>query len=61
MGFFMSYLEPVLEHGPWAVAVAVGIPVLGKIIVTALALWGSEPKDRPNILKAVAELFRWRR
>ena len=57
----MSYLQPVVEHGPWAVAIVVGVPVAGKIIITALALRGSEPRDRPNILKAVAELFRWRR
>lgn len=54
-------LAPVVEHGPWALALAVGVPVAGKIIITAVALRGAEPKDRPSIIKAVAELFRWRR
>jgi hypothetical protein len=54
-------LAPVVEHGPWALALAIGVPVAGKIIITAVALRGSEPEDRPNIIKAVAELFRWRR
>lgn len=51
-------LEPLANHGPWAVALVVGVPVAGKIIITTLALRGSQPKDRPNIIKAVAELFR---
>lgn len=59
MGF--TDLAPVVQHGPWAIALAVVVPVAGKIIITALALRGSEPKDRPSIIKAVAELFRWRR
>jgi len=51
----------VLSHSPWAIAVLIGVPVAGKILITAVALRGSEPKDRPNIIKAVAELFRWGR
>jgi hypothetical protein len=54
-------LGSFVAHGPWVVALVVGIPMAGKIIITALALRGSEPKDRPNIIKAVAELFRWRK
>jgi hypothetical protein len=56
----LTDLEPVLSHSPLAVAVVVGVPVAGKIIITAVALRGADPKDRPNIIKAVAELFRWR-
>jgi hypothetical protein len=47
--------------GPWAIGLTLGIPVAGKIIVVLIALRGSDPKDRPNIIKAVAELFRWRK
>lgn len=54
-------LETVLAHGPWAIALAVGVPVAGKIIALVVALRGADPKDRPGIIKAVAELFRWRR
>jgi hypothetical protein len=57
----LTDLAPVVEHGPWAIALVIGMPIVGKIIITAVALRGSEPKDRPNIIKAVAELFRWRR
>jgi hypothetical protein len=54
-------VDPVLAHGPWAIALAVGVPVAGKVIITAVALRGADPKDRPAIIRAVAELFRWRR
>jgi hypothetical protein len=57
----ITELAPVVEHGPWAIALALGVPVAGKIIITAVALRGADPKDRPGIIKAVAELFRWRR
>ncbi|MFF5181764.1 hypothetical protein ACFY2Q_27360 [Micromonospora sp. NPDC000316] len=57
----LSNLEPFISAGPWVVTAALGVPVVGKIIVTALALRGTHPKDRPGIIKAVAELFRWRR
>ncbi|KOX14984.1 hypothetical protein ADK66_03005 [Micromonospora sp. NRRL B-16802] len=57
----LSNLEPFVGAGPWVVAAAIGVPVAGKIIITALALRGTDPKDRPGIIKAVAELFRWRR
>ena len=56
-----AWLDSVLSHSPWAIAVLIGVPVAGKILITAVALRGSEPKDRPNIIKAVAELFRWGR
>lgn len=59
MGF--TDLAPAVEHSPWAFALAVMVPIAGKIIITAIALRGADPKDRPNIIKAVAELFRWRR
>ncbi|MBM0258955.1 hypothetical protein [Micromonospora sp. 4G55] len=57
----LANLEPLLGAGPLTVAAAVAVPVAGKIIITALALRGTDPKDRPGIIKAVAELFRWRR
>ncbi|MGX4657331.1 hypothetical protein ACWCHM_26955 [Micromonospora sp. SCSIO 07396] len=57
----LGNLEPFVGAGPWVAAAAVAVTVAGKIIITALALRGTEPKDRPGIIKAVAELFRWRR
>ncbi|MFD6265523.1 hypothetical protein ACFWFK_30870 [Micromonospora chalcea] len=57
----LSNLEPLASTGPWVAAAAVAVPVAGKIIITVVALRGTDPKDRPTIIKAVAELFRWRR
>lgn len=57
----LTNLEPFVGAGPWVMAAVIAVPVTGKIIITALAIRGSDPKDRPNIIKAVAELFRWRR
>ncbi|MFG1917316.1 hypothetical protein [Micromonospora sp. NPDC048898] len=57
----LANLEPVLTATPWMAAAIVGVPVAGKIVITAVALRGAGPKDRPGIIKAVAELFRWRR
>jgi hypothetical protein len=38
-----------------------GVPACAKLIALTIAVRGADPKDRPNIIKAVAELFRWRR
>ncbi|MEU2661208.1 hypothetical protein [Micromonospora sp. NPDC007220] len=57
----LANLEPFVGASPYVVAAAIGVPVAGKIVITALALRGTDPKDRPGIIKAVAELFRWRR
>jgi Kef-type K+ transport system membrane component KefB len=54
-------LAPVIEHGLWAIALVVVVPVAGKIIVTAIAVRGAKPTEKPAIIRAVAELFRWRR
>ncbi|BEL10763.1 hypothetical protein Q0Z83_089540 [Actinoplanes sichuanensis] len=56
-----AYLEPIVTQGTATAAVVVGIPVVAK---TVLAIWitkDADPKERAAILKAVAELFRWRR
>ncbi|WP_158499151.1 hypothetical protein [Micromonospora haikouensis] len=57
---WIANLEPVMGAGPWVVA-AIGVPVAGMIIITYIALRGTEGKDRAAIIKAIAELFRWRR
>jgi hypothetical protein len=54
-------LSDLATISPLIAVAGIGVPVVGKIIITAIALRGSDPKDRPNIIKAVAELFRWRR
>lgn len=41
----------------WIVAAAIGIPVLGKIIIVCIALRGARPAERPKIISALAELF----
>jgi hypothetical protein len=45
----------------WMVAAAVGLPVLGKIIIVCVALRGARPAERPKIISALAQLFGWRR
>lgn len=51
-------LEPLLAASPWALIAAVGIPAAMKVAIAVVALRGSDPKDRPTILKALAEVFR---
>jgi hypothetical protein len=61
----LACLEPLLAHGPWVALVALllilGIQAAAKLIGLRWACKGADPKDRPGIIKAVAELFRWRR
>lgn len=55
-------IEPYLAASPWAVALVIGVPVLGKVIV---ALWTTRKADdetKPEILRAIGDMFRpWRR
>jgi hypothetical protein len=52
-------LEPIQSNlSPWTALVLVGVPLAGAVIVATVALRDSEPKDRPDIIKAVAGLFR---
>ena len=46
---------PAVE--PLAVAIAIGIPVLGKIVIVLWSLRGTKPADRPAIIEAIACLF----
>lgn len=55
----LEKFEPYLSASPWAGVALIGLLVAGRIIVVCVALRGAEPKDRPHIIKAVAELFRW--
>lgn len=43
----------------WVVLAAIALPVLAKITIVCVALRGAEPADRPRIISALAELFRW--
>jgi hypothetical protein len=47
--------------GPWAVLIPlalVTVPYLAKVLMLRMALRGTEPKDRPAILKSFAEVLR---
>jgi hypothetical protein len=57
----IGVVEPFVTMSPMLAAAIVGLPVAGKTIVATLALRGAESKDRAGIVKAVSELFRWRR
>ncbi|GAA3753513.1 hypothetical protein GCM10022379_21980 [Micromonospora maritima] len=58
---WIASLEPLISAGPTVVAAVLGVPVAGIVLIIAIALRGTDPKDRPGIIKAVAELFPWRR
>lgn len=42
--------------GPW-IAVATSILMLARVVVVAIALRGSKPRDRPAIIHALAALY----
>ena len=52
-------LDALVSQSPWALFGTVVVLSLTLIIIVMIALRGADPKDRPNIIKAVAELFRW--
>lgn len=43
----------------WPVITASALVVIGKVIIVWLALRKTDPADRPAIITALAELFRW--
>jgi hypothetical protein len=48
----------IASIGPWwGVAIVVGLPVAGKVVITIWSLRGTKPADRPRIIQAVADLF----
>jgi hypothetical protein len=42
--------------GPW-IAVTAALPALVIVVVSLFALRGADPKERPEILRALADLF----
>jgi hypothetical protein len=48
---------PSVQFQWWYVVLVVGIPVLGKVIIVVWSLRETKPRDRPQILRAVAHLF----
>jgi hypothetical protein len=44
----------------WILLTAIAIPTIGKVVITCVALRGARPGDRPTIISAVADLYRWR-
>src|SRR5262245_34968686 len=46
-------LSPI---GPWIV-IATAIPAFVVLLVSVIALRGTDPKERPEIIRALAELF----
>ncbi|MCW3813709.1 hypothetical protein ONA91_04450 [Micromonospora sp. DR5-3] len=57
----MPVFEPFLTAGPWAL-VAVGlIYAVPRLIVALVALFRVPPDKLPAVLRALAELFRFRR
>jgi len=50
-----------MDRGSWDFALPVCVLTMGVIVVTWIALRGTEPKDRAEIIRALAELFRRRK
>jgi hypothetical protein len=44
--------------GWWSLAAAT-VVVTGSVIIVCWSLRGTKPEDRPEIIRALAELFRW--
>jgi len=44
----------------WILLTAIATPTIGKVVITCVALRGARPDDRPTIILAVADLYRWR-
>lgn len=53
-----SGLDPELAHGALAIAFLVGLPVLGKVVVSIWAIRGASARERPAIIRAVGDMFR---
>lgn len=45
--------------GWWPVIALGAMVVTGNVIIVCWSLRGTKPKDRPAIIAALAELFRW--
>jgi hypothetical protein len=43
----------------WPVIALSAVVVTGKVIIVCWSLRSTEPKDRPAIITALAEMFRW--
>ena len=51
-------IERVVDTAGWAVPVVFGLRIVGKIIVSIVAMRGEPNNNKPEILKAVRDLFR---
>ncbi|MBW6433081.1 hypothetical protein KZ829_04895 [Actinoplanes hulinensis] len=57
----LASLEPYLAYGLWPLAIVVAAYVLPRLVVGILALFKVPPENLPDVLKAFAELFTWRK
>lgn len=57
----MPPLEPFLTAGPWALIAVALIYAVPRLIVALVALFRVPPDRLPAVLRAMAELFRFRR
>jgi hypothetical protein len=54
-------VEPYLSRA-WVLLVGVVLIVAAKVLVALVTTHGADPKDKPEILRAVGDMFRpWRR
>jgi hypothetical protein len=52
----------VLNVAEWWPAITVGAVVVtaaGRVVIVCWSLRGTQPEDRPEIIRALAEMFRW--
>jgi len=54
----LAELDVYISNTPWIFAAAVGVRVLGRVIVALAATRGADPGNKPEILRAVGDMFR---
>jgi hypothetical protein len=50
-----------MDHAPLLLLALAALSGATKVVVICIAIRGAKPADRAEIIRAVAELFRWRR
>jgi hypothetical protein len=54
----LSILEPILTAGPWALVIMAVVYAVPRLIVAVVALFKIPADKLPDVLKALADLFR---
>lgn len=55
----MGFVELWHTIDGWVIILVICLPVLARVVIVTVALRGAQPADRPKIITALAEMFRW--